>query len=229
MEIGFLEDLNGLILDRKLKISEFQTEISKLHSQESSKKEELKALREQYALSVDHTLLDDVTQLESDIKEIVDKRKSIEAVMAIALMNSESQKVKTSHNIVSELEAEVKAYGFAEKRSEIISSVKSLYKSICDYDEMRREFENITTKLAGISDDVSLEDMKAVLHWFGANGDKYNITSECYKECKELDITGKLSRIRDMSFSTTGTIEYLGREMRRVEKERKESERNGYR
>lgn len=191
----FLDELKQSIDERNAQIDNVRTQAVNLKEEKEKKQEDIAALRNEFAISLDASIMEQIRTLESEIQGIESRVATLEYAIS-----SNTYKAKATSDIKQELTEYAANVKLEKSKQGINNAIKELNRAVDAYGESIDAIFNIAYGLSAIAEKVDKDDLKEAHEWF----ESVRKVLSCYEELKEFEkyhIDKKLSSMSMAPFS----------------------------
>lgn len=174
----FLDELKQLIDERKAQIDNVRTQVADLEEEKEKKQEEIATLKNEFAISLDASIMDKIRTIETEIQGIDSRIATLQYAVS-----SNTYKAKATSDIKKELTEYAVKVKLEKNKKNISNAIAELNKAVDVYKESIDAVFNIAYGLSSIADKVDKDDLKEAHEWFNSMDKALG----CYEELKEFE------------------------------------------
>lgn len=182
----FLDELKQSISERKTQIDNVRTQVADLKEEKEKKQEEITTLKNEFAISLDTSIMDKIRTIETEIQGIDSQIATLQYAIS-----SNTYKAKATGDIKQELTEYAAKVKLEKNKKDISNAIKELNRAVDAYKESVNSIMAIACSIAGIAEKVHEEDLSNVYEWFNSIDKDLSCAKE-FQEFKDASIGNKL-------------------------------------
>lgn len=199
----FLDELKQQIASREQSINELRQQVARLIAEKDVKESEIKKYKDEFAISLDQSVMDRIKTIEAEITDINSTLSPLQYAIG-----SKVFKAHFNGDIEEELESKLAEIKIEKKEQAVHEAINKLGNAINEFLEAKNAVEQIPSDLTIISEQVDGRDLKVIHKWYSNNKDKFT----CEKEQLELlnNNVKLLNKAINVEYLTYSSVERIG-------------------